>query len=165
MRNKILLVLLSCTPIFLVSCSNSNNDNFDLSNLRIPTETKNKISPEDIGSSINKPTEIPSNRLVAYPKASKIIDSVKFGKIDPFAEENIKINNLNSDFKIKGFLSTNNNKYVLVSYLGKEGTISAESIGGVNTFLLPDGAKVINIDTKDLKLIIKFENEDYIFEL
>ena len=165
MKNKILLFLLSCTPILLVSCSSSNKDNFDLSNLKIPTDIKNKISQENIISSIKKPKKISPNKLVAYPKVSKVIDSVKFGKNDPFSEENIIINNLNSDFKIKGFLSTNNNKYVLVSYLGKEGTISAESIGGVNTFLLPDGAKVINIDTKDLKLIIKFENEDYIFEL
>ena len=54
---------------------------------------------------------------------------------------------------------------MLVKYLGNEGTISEESIGGTNTFLLPNGARVINIDPKNLKLTINFENEDYIFEL
>ena len=165
MKNKILLFLLSCTPILLVSCSRSNKDNFDLSNFKIPTDIKNKISQEDIVSSINKTKKISPNKLVAYPKVSKVIDSVKFGKNDPFAEQNIIINNLNSDFKLTGFLSANINKYVLVNYLGEEGIISSESIGGVNTFLLPNGARVINIDTQKLQLIINFENKDYIFEL
>ena len=50
MRNQILLLFLSCTPIFLASCSNSNNDNFDLSNLKIPPEIKNKTSQTDLNS-------------------------------------------------------------------------------------------------------------------
>ena len=57
------------------------------------------------------------------------------------------------------------NKYVFVRYLNNEGTITEESIGGVNTNLLPNGAKVLNIDPKGLKLIINFEDEDYILEL
>ena len=71
---------------------------------------------------------------------------------------------MTSDFQLTGFLATKINKYVLVKYLGNEGSISEESIGGTNTFLLPNGARVINIDPKNLKLTINFENEDYIFE-
>ena len=77
----------------------------------------------------------------------------------------LKVNNLYSDFKLTGFLNTRINKYVFVSYLGQEGTITEESIGGENTNLLPNGAKVLKIDPKKLKLIISFENEDYILEL
>ena len=50
-------------------------------------------------------------------------------------------------------------------YLNNKGTITEASIGGVNTNLLPNGAKVINIDPKNMKLTIKFENEDFVFEL
>ena len=91
--------------------------------------------------------------------------SARFGKNDPFSEEQIQENNLNSNFKLKGFLNTKNKNFVFVSYLGKEGTISEESIGGVNTTLLPNGAKVLNIDPIKLKLIINFEDKDYILEL
>ena len=66
---------------------------------------------------------------------------------------------------MKGFLNTKNKNFVFVSYLGKEGTISEESIGGVNTTLLPHGAKVVSIEPKKSKLIINFDNEDYILEL
>ena len=92
------------------------------------------------------------------------MDSAKFGKNDPFSEKKIKINST-SDLKLTGFLSTKINKYVFVNYLGREGSLTTESIGGENTSLLPDGAKVIKIDPKNMKLIINFENENFIFEM
>ena len=52
-----------------------------------------------------------------------------------------------------------------MSYLGSQGTINEESIGGINTNLLPDGARVMNIDPKNFNLIINFENKNYTFEL
>ncbi len=90
---------------------------------------------------------------------------MKFGKKDPFSKVEIKSNKLNSDFKLTGFLNTEIKKYVFVSYLDNEGTITEESIGGVNTNLLPNGAKVISIDPKNMKLIINFDNENFIFEM
>ena len=62
-----------------------------------------------------------------------------------------------------GFLNTKDN-YVFVSYQGNKGTISENSIGGSNTNLLPNGAKVIEIDSKKSQLKINFDNEVYIFE-
>ena len=41
---------------------------------------------------------------------------------------------------------------------------SEDSIGGSNTNLLPNGAKVIKIDSKKSQLKINFDNEVYIFE-
>ena len=162
MRNQTLLLFLSCTPIFLASCGTPNNDNFDLSNLKIPPKIK---SPQtDIDSSIINKKDNNINKLVTYPKVSQVLDSAKFGKNDPFSEEKIKKNNLTSDFKLTGFLSTKINKYVFVSFLGREGSITTESIGGVNTLLLPNGAKVIKIDPTNMKLIINFENENYILK-
>ena len=165
MRNQILLLFLSCSPIFLASCSRTNNENFDLSNLKIPSEIKNKTSQKVINSSIIDKKDSTINKLVAYPKVSQILDSARFGKNDPFSEGDITVNNLTNDFKLTGFLSTKINKYVFVSYLGREGSITKESIGGVNTFLLPNGAKVIKIEPKNMKLIINFENENFIFEM
>ena len=87
------------------------------------------------------------------------------GKKILFSEGENSKNKLNSDLKLTGFLNTEINKYVFVSYLDNEGTIAKDSIGGVNTNLLPNGAKVIKIDPKNMKLIINFENEDFIFEM
>ena len=50
-------------------------------------------------------------------------------------------------------------------YLDKEGTITEDSIGGINTNLLPIGAKVIKIDPKSKTTTINFENEILTFEL
>ena len=164
MRNQILLLFLFCTPIFLASCGSSNNDDFDLSNLKIPSQIKNKTSQTDINSSIINKKDNATNKLVEYPKVPQILDPARFGKNDPFSKGKLK-KNLNSDFKLTGFLSTKINKYVFVSYLGREGSITTESIGGINTFLLPNGAKVIKIDPKNMKLIINFENENFILEM
>ena len=104
----------------MASCGNSSNDNFDLSNLKIPSQIKNKISQTDVNSSTINKKDNTINKLVAYPKVSQILDSAKFGKNDPFSEKKIKINST-SDLKLTGFLSTKINKYVFVNYLGREG--------------------------------------------
>ena len=146
---------------FLSSCK-SNNESFDidLSNFKVPTKNPVKV----LNSRSSDLSEI-KNKLKNYQNKTDILNSIKLGKIDPFSEGEIKLNNLTSNFQLTGILSTKINKYAFVSYLGKEGTITSESIGGVNTFLLPNGARVININTKNLKLTINFENKDYIFEL
>ena len=103
--------------------------------------------------------------LVPLKDKKEILSKTQFGKKDPFSEEEIASNKLNSDFKLTGFLNTDIKKYVFVSYLDNEGTITEDSIGGINTNLLPNGAKVIKIDPKKMKLIINFEDENYIFEI
>jgi len=150
----------------LTSCK-SKTENFDLdfSNLKIPNKSTEKILNPDISNTLRTNNKITKNQLINYQNKSEILNSVILGKDDPFSEGEIKVNNLTSDFKLTGFLTTKINKYVFVSYLGSEGSITEDSIGGINTILLPDGARVINIDPKNSKLIINFENEDYIFEL
>ena len=153
----------------LLSSCNGKSENFeiDLSDLKIPTKSKVKsLSSGIIEPSITK-NEIIKNELKNYRNKSEILSSIKLGKIDPFSQEgtNDKVNNLNNNFKLTGFLNTKDNKYVFVSYLGQIGSITEESVGGENTNLLPNGAKVKNIDPKELKLIINFEDKDYILEL
>ena len=154
--------------VFLLSSCKGKKDNFDidLSNYKIPNKSEVTASNLDI-SDASKTANIIKNNLVNYQNKSEILNSIKIGKIDPFSQggTNDKVNIFNTNFKLTGFLNTRDNKYVFVSYLGKIGTITEESVGGENTNLLPNGAKVLNIDPKKLKVIINFEDKDYILEL
>mgnify|MGYP004405489345 CR=1 FL=1 len=153
--------------IFIVatisSCKQSKQNDFDFSNIKLPKKITTK--KKEIKNNINFENNIPLKDLVPLKDKQEILSKIKFGKKDPFSEGEIQLNNLYRDFKLTGFLNTEINKYVFVSYLDEEGTISEVSIGGINTNLLPDGAKVIKIDPKNMKLIINFENEDFIFEI
>ena len=151
----------------LLSSCNNKKDNFDidLSNIKIPKKNTIKTSNIDDTDSAQEINELIKNQLKNYPEKSEVLSSVKLGKRDPFSGGGINGNKLTSDFKLTGFLNTENNKYVFVSYLDNEGTITEDSIGGVNTNLLPNGAKVINIDPKNMELTINFENENFYFRL
>ena len=103
--------------------------------------------------------------LIPLKNKQEILSNTKFGKKDPFSKGDFKANKLYLDLKLTGFLNTEIKKYAIVIYLDKQGTLEEESVGGLNTNLLPNGAKVINIDSKNNKLIISFQNEKFIFEL
>ena len=152
------------SSLFLVACSQKNNNiDIDLSNLPKPK----KINTND---QLEKDTDIEAKKLfikelAPFEAREKLLSKFKFGKKDPFSKGETQLNQFSSDFKLTGFLNTNMKKYVFVSYLGNEGTISEDAIGGLNTNLLPNGAKVINIDATKKQLKISFDNEDFIFEL
>ena len=150
----------------LLSCNNKK-DNFDIdmSNVKIPKKNILKISTLKETDPANEINELIKNKLKNSPEKSEVLSSVKLGKRDPFSEGEIKTNKLMLDLKLTGFLNTENNKYVFVSYLDNEGTITEDSIGGENTNLLPNGAKVINIDPKNMELTINFEDENFYFGL
>ena len=148
------------TSIFLYSCSQKNNNiDIDLSNL--PKPKIDKVKQELDKNQNNKFIK----DLVSFKNKEKVLSQYKFGKRDPFSLSESKENKLSSSFQLKGFLNTDFEKYVFVIYLGKEGTISENSIGGVNTDLLPDGAKIISIEPKAMRLTINYENENFVFEL
>ena len=149
--------------IFLMSCSQKLNTDFDLSNL--PKPKKVSINQKENKQSSNLIAKEYISDLVPLKNKEQILSKFEYGKKDPFSESEVQLNKLSLDLKLTGFLNTQAKKYVFVNYLGNEGTISEKSIGGVNTNLLPEGAKVINIDTKSLELIINYENENFIFEL
>ena len=77
---KLILLLLIFTSSTLMSCRKSNNESFDLTNLKIPIQKNNKFSPTETTSSIPKEQEIITNKLIPYPTASQILDSSKIGK-------------------------------------------------------------------------------------
>ena len=153
---------------FLISSCKGENENFDidLSDFKVPNKSEVIASNLDISDNPKTTNKITKNLLINYQNKSEVLSSIQLGKDDPFSEEVNKgrLNKLYSDFKLIGFLNTRMNKYVFVRYLNNEGTITEESIGGVNTNLLPNGAKVLNIDPQELKLTINFEDEDYILE-
>ena len=152
---------------FLLSNCKGKSENFeiDLSDFKVPNKNSIKISNPKVSDSSKAVNKIIKNELINYQNKETVLSSVLLGKKDPFSEEKINANNLTSDFKLIGFLNTEINKYVFVSYLGKEGTITEGSVGGMNTSLLPNGAKVIKIDPKKLQLIINFEDDEYIIKL
>ena len=55
------------------------------------------------------------------------------------------IEHIKKDYEDNWLSLMQNAKYVFVTYIDKKVTISEDSIGGVNTSLLPDGAKVLKI--------------------
>jgi len=159
---KITFAFISSTLLF--GCQPKNNFDIDLSNLPKPKTVKNINKENQI--SIKPEDKVFIKDLVSLENRAQILSKSKFGKKDPFSKSDIPFNKLlSSNFKVNGFLNTESEKYAFVKYLGIEGRISEKSIGGVNTNLLPEGAKVINIDTKNLVLTIDYENENLLFEL
>ena len=160
-NKNLLFIFLSF--LLLGSCSpKSNTFNVDLSNL--PRPKTNKPADED-KKEITPVDKIFIKDLLPFKNKEQLLSEFKFGKKDPFALDDNQVNQFKLDFKLNGFLNTKDKKFVFVNYLGKAGTISEKSIGGLNTNLLPNGAKVMDIDTEKMKLTINFDNEDFIFEL
>ena len=160
-RNIKTLFFMFLSSILLFSCSKKYD--LDLSNLPKPKKVIKTSDGNENTKSSNNQTFIKD--LVPFNNKEKILSQFKFGKKDPFSESEIQINKLSSDFKLTGFLNSELEKFVFVIYLGNEGSISENSIGGVNTNLLPNGAKVINIEPNAMRLTINYENDNYVFEL
>ena len=162
---KLNLILVLFTSSLLFSCSSKNNNiDFDFTSLKKSKKVKLNNN-ENKNKELNFENSIVKKDLVALKDKKEILSKTEFGKKDPFSKGEIKSNKLNSNFELTGFLNTEFNNYVFVNYLNYEGAITEDSIGGVNTNLLPYGAKVIDIDPKNMKLIINLENEDFIFEM
>tara|TARA_B000000609_G_scaffold66564_1_gene49678 strand:+ start:956 stop:1447 length:492 start_codon:yes stop_codon:yes gene_type:complete len=160
-KKKLFLIIF--TSIFLVSCSQKNNIiDFDISDLPKPKNIQPaKDEIEELTQQDNKKF---IKDLDIFQSRDKLLSKVNIGKNNPFSKGETELNKFSSNFKLTGFLNTETKQYVFVSYLGNEGTISKDSVGGVNTNLLPNGAKVMAIDSKEKQLKISFDNEDYIFE-
>ena len=160
-RNIKTLFFMFLSSILLFSCSKKYD--LDLSNLPKPKKVIKTSDGNENTKSSNNQTFIKD--LVPFNNKEKVLSQFKLGKKDPFSESEIQINKLSSDFKLTGFLNSELEKFVFVIYLGNEGSISENSVGGVNTNLLPNGAKVINIEPNAMRLTINYENENYVFEL
>ena len=145
----------------LIGCSqqNKNNIDFDFTTLKKPKKITIKKEIKNIENNLL------IKDLVPLKSKEQVLFNKKFGKKDPFSLRDVETNQFNLDFKLKGFLNTEFEKYAIVKYLNKEGTLTEESIGALNTNLLPKDAKVIKIDPESKKLIISIDNKNFIFEL
>ena len=167
-RLKILIIFIASS--FLISCAKKGNNNIDFDFSTLKKTSKIGIADPVLKDPGIKNKDKIDNKLfikdlMPLKDIDQVVSKTKFGKKDPFSKGGIQSNKLTSDFQLTGFLNTKNDKYIFVNYLGNEGTIKEGSIGGINTNLLPNGAKVINIDSKKMNLTINFENEDFIFKL
>ena len=151
------------SPLFLVSCS-QNNTNFDIDLSDLPKPKKIKTNNELEKDKVIEDNKLFIKELIPYEDKEKLLSNIKFGKKDPFTKEGSS-NKLTSDLKLTGFLNTPVKRFAFVKYLDNEGTISEDSIGGINTDLLPNGAKVISIDPLKMQLKINFENENFVLKL
>ena len=158
------IIFTTFSLLLLASCTQKNNNfNIDLSNLPRPKKIVNKTN--NTNNNTTKPDyKLYISDLVLLKNKDQILSKFEYGRKDPFSKDDLQINQLNSDLKLTGFLNTENNKYAIVKYLNNEGKLTEESVGGLNTNLLPKGAKVIKIDPKNNKLIITFDNNNFIFE-
>ena len=168
MKNHIIIkiILTFFLSSLTFSCAKKdNNIDFDFTTLKKPKKNKVLDKENKNENKIILDNKIYIKDLVPLKNKEEVLSKTKFGKKDPFSEGKIQSNKLYKDFKLTGFLNAENNNYFFVRYLDNEGTITKDSIGGVNTNLLPKGANVINIDSKNMKLIINYNNENFIFEM
>ena len=166
MKNQITLkiIITFFVPLLLISCSKKNKDiDFDFTTLK----KSKKVTVKNIEKKSNNNTDNKSfiKELVPFESREKIKSKMKYGKKNPFSQSEFELNDLNSNFELTGIVNTKINKFALVSYLDKEGTISENSIGELNTNLLPKGAKVINIDPQNMQVIINYKNKKFIFKM
>ena len=165
MKNNITtkVIFIFFVSLLITSCSKTNNNkDFDFSTLKKSKKVNEKIENKSQNNQIDKSF---IKDLVTFETREKIQSKIKYGKKNPFSRSEIELNELNSNLELTGIVNSKVDKFALVSYLDNEGTITQESIGGLNTNLLPEGAKVINIDTQKMQLIIDYKNETFIFEL
>ena len=167
MLQKINIIITIIFILLTTSCGKNNKQNFDvdLSDFKIPSKSTSKILNPKETSTSSLENKIIKKNLLTYKTKSEVLNSVEIGKKDPFSNEEIAVNTLNIDLKLTGFLNTQNIKYAFVSYLDNEGTLTENSIGGINTNLLPKGAKVVSINPKNKKLIINYEKKSFVYEL
>lgn len=164
MKKPLLKKILIITSISLVvsACSNSKKaDNFDFSNFKPPIR-ESEIVKDNSQETTNIKVE---NKLLNFKNRDEISSVMKYGKNDPFSFESESNNNLLSNLKFKGFISTSDKDFALVRYLGEEGTITKNSVGGINTKYLPNGAKVKNFNLLDSEITISFDGQEFIITL
>ena len=157
---KIIIIALT---LIISSCSGKKSqDNFDFSEINIRPRPKNN---ENLTVKETTNTSRIKSNLISLDQKDKIFKSIKYGKKDPFTYSNNTENNFISNLTLKGLISTSNEKYALINYLGQEGTINMDSIGGVNTEFLPNGAKVKSFNFSESEITILFEDKEFIISI
>ena len=163
--NKSLLkkfLIISYVTLLISSCGKKETkDNFDFSNFKPPIR-KSEIVKDN--NQATKDIKI-DNKLLPFKKRKEISSSINYGKEDPFALSSNSNNNSLSNLILKGFITTTDENFALIKYFGEEGTITKNSIGGVNTKYLPNGAKVKNFNLTDSEIIILLGDKELVISI
>ena len=155
-------LLTTFITLAISACSKKEaTDNFDLSNLKLPNRNSKIVKNNSL---INKEVKV-KNELIPFDKRNEIYSSIKYGKVDPFALVSNSDNKTSSNLIFKGFITTSEENYALINYLGEEGTITENSIGGVNTKYLPNGAKVKFFNLSDSEITIVLGEKELIISI
>lgn len=155
--NKLKLAIITIIIFGISSCANKKKDNFDFSNFKPPIRNSG-IVKDNYQDNVEIKVK---NKLLSLKKREEISSNIKYGKENPFAFESDDSNYLLSSLIFKGFILTSDEKYALIKYLGEEGTITENSIGGVNTKYLPNGAKVKFFNFSDSEITILFDDQEF----
>tara|TARA_Y100000991_G_scaffold119923_1_gene90481 strand:+ start:49 stop:570 length:522 start_codon:yes stop_codon:yes gene_type:complete len=156
------LVILTLVFISTSACSKKETtDNFDFSNFK-PPNRKAEIVKDN--SDVIQEIKV-KNELLPFEKSNEISSSIKYGKEDPFAIASNSNNNSLLNLILKGFITTSEENYALINYLGEEGTITKNSVGGVNTKYLPNGAIVKKFNLTDLEMTILLGDKELIISI
>lgn len=143
--------------MLLVGCASEKTEEIDISALQLIPKKEKKISPPKA----EKVVDPVSNNLEPLLSKDQLKNTINIGKKNPFSSTDKENNLIIEDLELTGFLLANNKKYVLVNYMDKTGYITSDSIGGINTNLLPDGAKVKEINFKNKTLNVIIEDQTY----
>ena len=156
-----ILIISSITLVISACSKKETKDNFDFSNIKPPVRNSKIVKDNSQETSKIKV----KNKLSSLKKRDEILSSIKYGKNDPISSESGNGKNLLSNLTLKGFISFSEEEFALINYLGEEGTITKNSIGGINTKYLPKGAKVKNFNLLDSKITIVFEDQEFIISI
>ena len=164
LSNKIFITLLSF--LLISGCGGkSKKDDLDLSGF-IKSIKPIQQSSQNIEKNNNPVLEKKEVELKLIPLKDKkeISNSIKFGKKDPFSASDNDTNNID-DLKLKGFITLKNEDHALVEYKKQKGIINVNSIGGINTKILPKTAIVKDIKPSQGEINLSIEGEIYTIKL
>ena len=141
--------------------STKNNNDFDFTNFKPLPKKKEltKIKDQEI------PKKDVINKLIPLNKKDDVIPTIKYGKNDPFSYSENEANQSISYLLINGFISIGNKNFAFVKFLDEEGVININSVGGLNTKLLPNKAIVTEINPSKEEINISIEGVDYSLKL
>ena len=159
---KKILIIFLFIPLLASSCKKkADNFDIDLSNFK-PANNNLKIVKEE---SKNIPKEEVINKLLPLLNRDEVSASIKYGKKDPFSYLENESNQTISYLQIKGFISIGKKNFAFVNFLNEEGVITINSVGGLNTKLLPNKAIVKEINPSKEEINISIEGVDYFLKL
>ena len=151
--------------LFLVSCTNTNIEKRkDITDPIVSINTKNKAN--DNSTEYLNPSRDDYEKFDDLPTFDHLKDKTNIGKLDPFSEsEDIRSSIVSQELKLKGLISTKNNKLALLEYKDESGTVALGETGGNTTFLLPEGVSLHKINLEMQSIILLLKDKQYELKL